>query len=361
MINHQDQITILTPTMNRSEFVLRSLQYYAKVGFTGTFMIGDSSNKLERTKIESYIAEYKSKLRIIYLYFPTDRYKNDAICMREMIEKADTPYLVYAGDDDILIPNTLAKCAKFLEENANYSAAHGVFVAFSLIQEGAFGDFNETYYVPNHVITSDSARVRWQGYIRHALSTQYYVHRKETWQLMYRDLPNVPLRYLGPEVLPCSMSVIAGKIAEINELSVLFQINRNRPFGWTTHSIYSLWLEDGWTPALRGLRNAICKEFVERDQISIDKARTFFDREMWRHLIIMLQAHYDIREYEPINIFNKLKRQFKGVVRLWNVGRQLRSKQYRNCAINHLKNGQHPFNKDFMPVYSIVAKASFNQ
>ena len=69
MINHQDQITILTPTMNRSEFVLRSLQYYAKVGFTGTFMIGDSSNELERTKIESYIAEYKSKLRIIYLYF----------------------------------------------------------------------------------------------------------------------------------------------------------------------------------------------------------------------------------------------------------------------------------------------------
>lgn len=357
MIDYQAQITILTPTMNRSEFVLRSLQYYAKLGFTGTFMIGDSSNELERSKIERYINEYKHQLRVIYLYFPTDRYKNDAMCMREMIGRADTPYLVYAGDDDLLIPKTLAKCAQFLEQNADYSAAHGIFVSFVLLQDGAFGDFSETRYAPNHIITADSARIRWQGYTRHALSTQYYVHRKETWQLMYRDLPDVPLRYLGPEFLPCSMSAIAGKIAEIDELSVLFQINRNRPFGWTTHSIYSLWLEDGWTPALRGLRNAICKEFVERDRITLEEAQSFFDREMWRHLIIMLQAHYDIREYEPINIFNSLKRRFKGVVRLWNVGRQLRSKQYRNCALSYLKNSQHPFHQDFMAAYSIVAKS----
>ena len=79
-----------------------------------------------------------------------------------------------------------------------------------------------------------------------------------------------------------------------------------------------------------------------------------------RKSIIILNPDMQYAMPKPINIFNKLKRQFKGVVRLWNVGRQLRSKQYRNCAINHLKNGQHPFNKDFMPVYSIVAKASFN-
>lgn len=356
MMTHQSQITILTPTMNRSEFVLRSLQYYSNISFAGTFMIGDSSNAQEQAKLRQYITEYSNKLRIIYLYFPPDQYKNNAPCMREMIKKADTPYLVYAGDDDLLVPNTLAKCAQFLEQHSDYSAAHGVYVAFSIFQEGAYGDVTETYYMPNHILKSDSARERWKGYMRHALSTQYYVHRKETWQAMYHYLPDVPLHYLGPEVLPCSISVIAGKVAEIDALSVLFQINRNRPFGWDTHSIYSFWLDDNWTPALRGLRNAVCKELVAKDNISLESAESFFDQEMWRHMLIMLQANYDIRNYEPINSFNSFKRKFKGVVRLWNIGRQLRAKQYRNCDLDRLKNKQHPYHHDFMAAYSAISK-----
>jgi glycosyltransferase domain-containing protein len=342
-----EHIAILTPTMNRSEFVLRALQYYASIDFRGQLVFGDSSRTEERARLHEYIDQFKDRLRITCHHCEHLPFPNDAWTLKELVDRTDSPYMAFSGDDDLLVPNTLQRCADFLDTHPDFSAAHGIFVTFRLPAPGAFGQIVETSYHPNHILLSDSAGVRWKGYIRHALSTQYYVHRKETWQRMYEHLPRVLSRYLGPEILPCSISAMEGKIAEIDALSVLFQINPERPFGWTTHSIYSLSSEPNWGPAMIGLKEVITDELVRRDGMSASDAALFFDKEMWRHLLIMSQAHYDMRGYEPINIFTNMKRRYQGIVRLWQRIRQLRGGSFRDCSLNSLTKDSHPYHADF--------------
>ena len=342
-----EHLAILTPTMNRSEFVLRALQYYASIDFRGQLVFGDASGTEERARLHEYIARFENKLRITCHHLEHLPFPNDAFSIKELIDRTDAPYMAYAGDDDLLVPRTLQRCADFLDTHPDFSAAHGIYVTFKLPTAGAFGKIVETSYQPNHILLSESAAVRWKGYVRHALSTQYYVHRKETWQRMYQHLPKVLSRYLGPEFLPCSISAIEGKIAEIDALSVLFQINPERPFGWNTHSMYSLSCEPAWAPAITGLKTVIVDELVRRDALSPEQAALEFDKEMWRHWLIMAQAHYDMRSYEPINVFYALKRRFQNVVKFWQRVRQFRARNLRDCSLPTLSKAAHPYHHDF--------------
>ena len=45
MITDNLKVAILIPTMNRADFVIRQLQYYASVNCPHTIYIGDSSNQ----------------------------------------------------------------------------------------------------------------------------------------------------------------------------------------------------------------------------------------------------------------------------------------------------------------------------
>jgi len=340
-------IAILTPTMNRSEFVLRALEYYTSVGFQGQLVFGDASRPDERARMYEYIRRFENRLRISCHHLEHLPFPNDAYSIREIIDRTDAPYMVYAGDDDLLVPNTLQRSAKFLDDHPDYSAAHGTYISYSLPHAGAFGRIVETNGAPQHHLTSDSALVRWRGYMRHTLSTQYYVHRKATWQRMYEHLPHVLTRYLGPEVLPCSISVIEGKVHEIDALSVLFQVNPVRPFGWNTHSAYSLSCDDSWAPAIRSLKTIIAREIAARDHIELSAAELEFDKEMWRHLLIISQAHYDMRGYDPTSPFGAFKRKFPGIIRLSQKLRQMRAGQYRNCSLKELERPSHPYHQDF--------------
>ncbi len=347
------RISILIPTMNRSEFVTRALNYYSAVGFKGAICLGDSSDEQHARKIQQAIDALKGRLNVIYRYFPSPPYTNDAMCLKELIEAVPTPYAVYSGDDDFVIPRTLEQCATFLDSHPDHSAAHGVTVAVCLRASGAHGPLRWAEYRVGHILESDRAAERWKGYMRHALSTQYNLHRTETWRQMYQHLPVVPTRYLGTEVLPCSFSAVLGKIKELDGLSCIFQVNDVKRFGWGTHSMYSLAMQPDWSQSVQGLRRSIVEEIARTDHIAVEEAGRLFDKEFWRHLLIMLQAHYDER-YEPMNAFSAFKRRFPSVVAAVRVWRQIRSFRYRRISLKALLNPSHPYHADFMPAYQAI-------
>ena len=130
------EVSILIPTLNRSEFLIRALSYYCKVEFKGWICIGDSSNAQHNERIKSVIYALEDKLNIIYKYSPKPPYTNDSMCMKELIEIAPTPYVVYAGDDDFLVTSALAQFAAYLEDHSEYVAAHGLRLAYNLKTEG---------------------------------------------------------------------------------------------------------------------------------------------------------------------------------------------------------------------------------
>ena len=263
-----DLISILIPTLNRSDFLIRALHYYSEVGFKGYVCIGDSSNIQHVENTKRAIQALEGKLRIIYRSFPNPPYTGGMV-MKELIELAPTPYAVYSGDDDFVIPNGLEQCAAFLDAHPEYSAVHGVRIIIRLKSSGAFGQLASACYIRQPALESETASERWAGYMRPGISTQYSVHRTETWRRMYRDVGSVPSRYLGPELLPCSLSSILGKIKGLDCLSVVFQENDNRIFDWGRQSMYSLIIHPDWPPSVQVLRNSIVEALVQQDGIDV--------------------------------------------------------------------------------------------
>ena len=225
-------ISIFIPTKNRSDYLARALYYYYKAGFQGKIYIGDSSNDEHAEKNEHLIDSLKDKLKIIYRYFPNPPYLNEGMCVKTLTEIADTPYAVCSGDDDFLIPAGLERCVEFLENHPDYTAAHGFRANISLGNDGVFGKIISGCIFPGHIMESEIASERWIAYIREPLSTQYYVHRMEAWRRMYRDVDSVPIRYFGPELLPCSLSVIMGKIKRLDCLTTVFQKGTHNTSNW---------------------------------------------------------------------------------------------------------------------------------
>ena len=107
-------LTILIPTKNRFYFIKRQLTFYYKVGFSGFIFIGDSSNQRVSDQVQELCDSYSNKLKTKYFYCPNF---DEANTTRKMVNSIKTPYGVWVGDDDFLIPEGLRKCITFLEKN----------------------------------------------------------------------------------------------------------------------------------------------------------------------------------------------------------------------------------------------------
>ena len=55
-------ISLLIPTMNRSDFLIRLLRYYRALGFQGCICIGDSSDAVHVERTKKAIQELQDKL-----------------------------------------------------------------------------------------------------------------------------------------------------------------------------------------------------------------------------------------------------------------------------------------------------------
>lgn len=357
-------ISILIPTLNRSNFLIRALRYYSKVGFKGYICIGDSSNAQHVEKTKRAIQALGNKIKIIYRYYPNPPYIHNGMVIKELIELAPVPYVVFAGDDDFVIPNALEQCITFLKDHPEYSAAHGIRVSMRLKSSGAFGKLASAHYVTQCRLESDKALERWIQYMRHGISSQYSVHRIETWRRMYRDVASIPIQYFGPELLPCSISSILGKTKELDCLSVVFQENDRRIFDFNKQSMYFLITRPNWSQSVKILRDCIVDALIQQDGTDVKKAQEVFDKELWRHLSLELQAQYR-NKYGELTNWDVIEETLKRIPGLVALGRRLKqlkmgesglSYKYRNqLSLGSLLNPSSPFYDDFIVVYRSIS------
>ena len=113
-------MTLIVPTMNRSDFLVRQLGYYRDVGFQGCICIGDSSDTVHVERTKRALKAFQGKLNIVYREYP---HLNDAECLKQLLDLVVTPYAAFVADDDFLVPAALEQCARFLDNHPDYSAA----------------------------------------------------------------------------------------------------------------------------------------------------------------------------------------------------------------------------------------------
>jgi len=357
-------ISILIPTLNRSDFLLRALYYYSRVGFDGYICIGDSSNAQHSERIKRAIQALKGELEIIYRYLPNPPYTNDALCMKELVESTPTPYAVYSGDDDFLIPNGLKQCIAFLDDHTEYSAVHGVRIAVVLESSGAFGKITRAYHRPQPVLEYEKVYQRWAGWMRHGTSTQYSVHRTDTWRRMYRDAVALLLRDLGSEVYPCSLSAILGKVKGLDCLTAVWQDNPGRFF---EADYYSLMIHPEWSRTIQAIRCDIAEAIAQKDDLAMKDAYEMVDKELFPYILVRLQSHYNHVQYNAghtkTNIKSVLNRVLSYIPGFMSLVQSHRGKVSGTIPLNSplekislpsLLKPSSCYYTDFMPIYQLI-------
>lgn len=345
---NEARITLLIPTMNRPDFLIRLLRYYWALDFQGCICIGDSSAAphIERTK--KAIGELQGKLNIIYREYPQ---ANTSECLLRLLDSVSTPYVAFVADDDFLVPSALEKCAFFLDNHPDYNAVHGLGIAIWLQSGGLYGQVASLVRYQQPVLEAESASQRLLDHLSNYTVTLFSVHRVESWREMFRDTSLMKDWTFACELLPCCMSVIQGKVKELDCLYLVRQGHDQRkitiPAGgrWTKSPEFP--------PSYRVFRTRLAIELARRDGISEDKAQALVEQAFSSFLDKILVEPWTSRYGIPRLL--QIGRYVPGAKYVWRASRRmLRSLKLMGrdeIPPANLLSPSSPYHADFMPVY----------
>ena len=286
------KVAILIPTMNRSDFLIRQLRYYASVESPHPVYIGDSSNADHRKKVEMVIEELQDHITVYYFHCPE---LNDRQTTARLIEFAEEPYCSFIGDDDFLVPNSLTKCAQFLEQNPEYSTAQGKGILFSLNEVGPYGAMGSlgTYWSRNEVEENTGEQRLINFFPKNYFVNQFSVHRTDDFVQDSEFYKGIDDSSFG-ELLHCNLAIIRGKSKFIDSFYLIRQVHpeqhiglylnwKNDAFDWLTHL--------DWQPSFQVYQKTLTRSLSEVDGIGEDEAYEIVKQTLWSYLARTLWSY----------------------------------------------------------------------
>ena len=282
------KVGIFIPTINRSDFVVRQLKYYATVKCPHAIYIGDSSNQEHSNKIKETIRSLNGLTKVVYEHLPS---LNNKEAIQYLLSIVEEPYACFSGDDDYQIPDSLTKCAEFLENNPDYATASGYAVSFRLKKHGANGELSRLANYPRPYIKFESARERIAAYFEKYYVPLFSVNRTKQMLKNWETVNEIGDKSFGPEIVPSALSIIAGKSATLDCLGFVRQIHDRQyelpnTFDWIT--------SPEWQPSYALFEKIISENLAIKDNISIGDAIKITRQSFWAYLQKYLSLEYEI-------------------------------------------------------------------
>lgn len=349
-----DMLTLLIPTLNRSEFLIRLLHYYRDLKFRGTICIGDASDACHAERNKAIVNSMDGILNIRYLEQSDPKY---SLCFQQLSEAVLTPYTAYVSDDNFLVPGSVEQCVEFLENHEDYSAAHGLAVMFSLESSGPYGNVRWIGPYPHRPVEAETASQRLMDYVSAPFMPLFSVHRTEVWQRICRDV-TLPMEwFFADEGLPSWLSVIEGKIKKLDCLYLAFQHHEQR----TRHpDLFDCITNPAWASSYHIFRDCVAEELVRQDGISMEEAQELVKRGCWLVLGHALTKKWEGR-YGQKNAENgssplrEAARRVPGLKRAWRTVRSVISDNKAEISLEALLSPSSPYHADFMQIYRAVS------
>jgi glycosyltransferase domain-containing protein len=342
--NEERMITLLVPTMNRSDFLIRLLRYYNEIHFKGCICIGDSSNPEHIEKTKKEIETLKGKLNIVYQEYPDLKATE---CLNLLIDLVSSPYAVLLADDDFLVPSALNKCVMFLERNRDYAAARGLGIAIELGYYGAYGPVVKCNLNRKHPQEAESASQRLVDHMSNYTVILLAVHRIESLRAIFRDLHSLKDNPFG-ELLSCCISVILGKS---KELDCLFLVSQDHAQRYLNPDMYDWITSPVWYPSYLVFRDSLVEFLTLQDTISIVEAQKVVKQAFWAYLVMFLSRQYP---EGPQPRWRQVAATIPGARCMWQFLHSMRPKKHSVFSLPALLKQSSPYHADFMPVYKAL-------
>tara|TARA_B100000315_G_scaffold175622_1_gene164131 strand:- start:9 stop:1178 length:1170 start_codon:yes stop_codon:yes gene_type:complete len=258
-------VTLLIPTINRSDFLIKYLTYLKNNQFEGQVLIGDSSNEEHYEKTENFIKNFNCKYEIRQYLHP-NLYPHQ--CIQKMLNDVSCPYCMFICDDDILIVDTLKKCINFLKDNSDYSGVGGVAIGANL----PFDDYDNivnTWHYRVRAMSGETAVDRVNDLMSNYRVIAYSLARTEQFKKRWpKDSRNYD-KAIGTELLPCAVLVAQGKVKMLDDLFVVRQMHERRIL---LPTLFDTILDPQWATSTSFAISYLAKIVADIDSIDFDEA-----------------------------------------------------------------------------------------
>lgn len=260
------KVAILIPTMNRPEFVKRTLAYYNSLASPHPIYIGDASEPAVFSDIEAFAQQC---INVRVKCFNWERLPISATCAKlGEVALAECEYCAIIGDDDYFIPASLSLCANFLSKNPGYRTAQGRAALFTLDRAGPFGEIRSVgdYWGVNE-LEQETAVDRLRAFQENYFVTQFSTHRTHEFvqdSQYYKDIRDDAFG----ELLHCFTFAIKGRS---KFLDCLYMIRSSHE--GNVHPGFLDWVTRGaWAIEYRELINGLSAALEEVSDLSFREA-----------------------------------------------------------------------------------------
>jgi len=342
--------TILIPTYNRPDRLKRLLDYYNKYGKNFNIIVADSSTDENKLQNKKNISTF-SNLDILYL----DQYSskiNPYHKFANMVNYVEKKYCVFCADDDFITPNGINKSVEFLENNPDFSCAHGHYICFYLkFDRVKKQQFCWTPSYPNKSINFSTAKSRFNFHFSNYYPTFYAVHRTDLLKMIFKDAVEYANDGQFGELLPSMLDLIYGKM---KKLDVLYSA-REIIFGFGDQTSKSLedFIKNGtFEKKYIKFRECLAKALVSKEDISKEKAQKLIDKAMNKYLGSSMLKLKLIMGLKKINGLHALLKKFYHICRRPKTSKKKISVLDRAPAIE-CDNQENPYYEDFIRIQTV--------
>jgi len=350
-------LTLLIPTINRSDFIIKYLTYLRDNQFKGQVLIGDSSNEDNFKTTADFISQSNFSFRVKQYEFP-GLYPHP--CIQRMLDDIDEPYSMFICDDDILILNTLYKCIQFLENNHSYSSVGGVSILATLNPDDYCEILSVIKYNINEVKENTSLE-RTQNLLKNYSVIGYSLSRTSEFKKRWPKASKNHDKGIGTELLPSAIIAAQGKVKMLDSLFVVRQIHERRII---LPNFMETILQPHWTSSTNFAIEYVAKIVSEVDKISKEEAFPLV-KEAWvngyekRHLHKYLMK----KKSDSFNFKSWLK-QIKHISKIARIiiefirkNRVIITASQGEISLPALLNTSSTYHKDFLPVYKAITQS----
>ena len=245
--------------MNRVDFLIRTVQYYASINSPHPIYIGDASDLSSEDMV---IKSADNKIKVHYFHW---KGMGDRKTMVELAKKASMKYkyCAFSGDDDYLISSSLFKCSQFLAENISYATAQGNGILFTLDKQGPYGNIASIEaYGNKNCIKKDTVIDRLEEIVSNYWVTNFSVHRINNYiEDMSNGLDDIADRNFG-EYANVLSAAIRGKSKYID----CFYLVRNCHDGIDHESTCDWLTSSEWQPSYNAIINLLKSNISQSDK-----------------------------------------------------------------------------------------------
>jgi hypothetical protein len=300
--------------------------------------------------------------------------------VEKLIDMISSPYAAFVADDDFYVPSALDQCVQFLEENPDYSAAHGLGTLVTVENNEAHGPVKGAGYFKQPNIEDEAASSRFVSLFQNYSVPIFSVHRQETWQNMYEHAASIPdWWHFGSELIECSRSVIAGKVKQLDCLQMIRQVHQPLPASVQSTgsgSVPSLinisataigdpfdWVSNHrWAPSYEEFSRLISEDLARKDNIDVEQSKRLVKEVFWKYLSETLDSkwygQFSRNGRRPESLSRRAAGALPGVPWLFNRWKSFRGNLDKRLSVEAMLRPSSDFHENFMPIYRAITESA---